>query len=222
MQAIEPAPTVNVARHRGRRVAAVAGVVVAILIAAYANWRYAPAVGWDVIALAFCSSIWLEIRQKSAQETAAHATTNDPRRPVRELLLLGASVASLGAVVLVVLAGHAAKPPNSVMLAVLGVFSVAVSWCTVHVVFMLRYASLYYGTPPGGIDFGSQPPDYHDFAYVAFTLGMTYQVSDTSLQNSVMRATALRHGLLSYLFGSVILASVINLIASLGTSGAFG
>jgi uncharacterized membrane protein len=51
---------------------------------------------------------------------------------------------------------------------------------------------------------------------------MTYQVSDTSLQDSGMRATALRHALLFYLFGSVILATVINLMASLGTSGAFG
>jgi hypothetical protein len=104
-------------------------------------------------------AIWLEIRRLSAEETAAHATTADPRRSVRELLLLGASAASLGAVGFVLLAAHTARPPGSVLLAGLGVVSMAVSWCTVHVVFMLRYASLYYGDPAGGIDFGPQAPD---------------------------------------------------------------
>lgn len=60
------------------------------------------------------------------------------------------------------------------------------------------------------------PPDDRDFAYVALTLGMTFQVSDTELQNSDIRATALRHALLSYVFGAVILAAAVNLIAGLG------
>ena len=97
--------------------------------------------------------------------------------------------------------------------------SVAVSWFTVHTVFMLRYALLYYTAPTGGIDFNQEaPPDYRDFAYVALTLGMTFQVSDTSVQDSQIRATVLRHTLLSYLFGAVILAVVVNLIAGLGSS----
>jgi uncharacterized membrane protein len=68
----------------------------------------------------------------------------------------------------------------------------------------------------------SQAPAYGDFAYLAFTLGMTCQVFDTSLQDSSMRAAALRHALLSYLFGAGILATAINPMASLGASGAFG
>jgi uncharacterized membrane protein len=59
------------------------------------------------------------------------------------------------------------------------------------------------------------PPRYADFAYLAFTIGMTFQVSDTDLKTTEIRATALRHALLSYLFGSVILAATINLIAGL-------
>ena len=70
--------------------------------------------------------------------------------------------------------------------------------------------------PDGGIDFKSDAkPKYSDFAYVAFTLGMTYQVSDTDLQSPVMRATALRHALISYVFGAVIIAATINLVAGL-------
>ena len=94
--------------------------------------------------------------------------------------------------------------------------SVAVSWFTVHTVFLLRYALLYYAAPEGGIDFKMhERPSYRDFAYVALTLGMTFQVSDTDLRSTQMRATALRHALLSYLFGAVILAVAINLVATL-------
>jgi uncharacterized membrane protein len=66
------------------------------------------------------------------------------------------------------------------------------------------------------VDFNQDdPPRYADFAYLAFTIGMTFQVSDTDLKTTEIRATALRHALLSYLFGSVILAATINLIAGL-------
>jgi len=72
-------------------------------------------------------------------------------------------------------------------------------------------------SPLGGIDFKNDgdPPDYQDFAYVAFTVGMTFQVSDTDVQARTIRRTVLRHALLSYLFGAVILAVTINVIASL-------
>ena len=92
-----------------------------------------------------------------------------------------------------------------------------VSWFAVHTVFALRYARLYYSDPPGGIDFNqSEAPAYVDFAYLAFTIGMAYQVSDTDLQTRKIRATALQHSLLSYLLGAVILAMTINLIIGLG------
>jgi uncharacterized membrane protein len=95
---------------------------------------------------------------------------------------------------------------------------VAAAWIIVHTLFMLRYARLYYSSPHGGIDFNQdEPPAYRDFAYLAYTLGMTYQVSDTALKNSTMRATALRHTLLSYVLGAVVLAATINLVVGLGT-----
>jgi uncharacterized membrane protein len=82
-------------------------------------------------------------------------------------------------------------------------------------VFTLRYARTYYAEG-GGIDFnGDRPPDYRDFGYVAFTIGMTYQVSDTDLTSNSLRRTALRHALLSYLFGIVVVAITINVVAGL-------
>lgn len=85
-----------------------------------------------------------------------------------------------------------------------------------HTLFTLRYARLYFAGQAGGIDFNNnEPPRIVDFAYVAFTIGMTYQVSDTNISQFDIRSLALRQGLLSYLFGAVILASVINLVAGL-------
>lgn len=75
----------------------------------------------------------------------------------------------------------------------------------------------YSADPEGGIDFNTpDPPAYRDFAYLALTVGMTFQVSDTNLQSRDMRSTALRHALLSYLLGAIILAAAVNLIAGLG------
>jgi uncharacterized membrane protein len=182
------------------------------------NWRYAPSVGWDATGIVFCTWIWLVIWPLSPAQTADQATAEDPSRPIGDVLMLAASVASLVALGLVLVEAHRATGATRLMLALLAVISVAISWFTVHTIFTLRYASLYYGEPVGGIDFNQpEQPDYRDFAYVALTLGMTFQVSDTTLRSSQVRATALRHALLSYLFGSIILAAAVNLIAGLGT-----
>ena len=95
----------------------------------------------------------------------------------------------------------------------------------VHTVFTLRYADEYYTDPVGGIAFSgkrspddvanAEPPDYRDFAYVAFTVGMTFQVSDTDVDSPVIRRTVLRHALLSYVFGACILATLVNVVGSL-------
>jgi uncharacterized membrane protein len=88
-----------------------------------------------------------------------------------------------------------------------------------NTVFSLRYAEEYYRGPDDGIDFGGAPPsdrpDYRDFAYVAFTIGMTYQVSDTNLRNRGIRRSVLFHAFLSYLFGVIIVASAVNIVAGL-------
>ena len=103
------------------------------------------------------------------------------------------------------------------LLTVVAVVSVFLSWAVVHKTFTLRYARLFFTGPQGGIDFhdGHKDASYLDFAYVAFTIGMTYQVSDTDLTNRQIRSAALRHALLSYLFGTVIIAMTINVIAGL-------
>lgn len=200
-------------------VAAGAGVLAGVALAVAGAARYAPAVGWDVAVAVLLTWMWFTVWPMGADATAAHATREDPTRAVTDVILLAAAVASLAAVGFFLLQASSAKGSAQDLLAGLGVATVAVSWLLIHTVFMLRYALLYYTGRDGGIDFNQPtPPRYSDFAYLAFTLGMTFQVSDTDLKTPAIRATALRHALLSYLFGAVILAATVNLVAGLGSS----
>ena len=175
----------------------------------------APVVGWDAGALTFVAWMWLSVWWLDAEQTARRARRDDPARVVADFLLLSASVVSLVAVgVVLIKAGRSHGTAKDVLVGV-GVLSVLIGWTMVHTVFTLRYARLYYSEHAGGVDFKGDRPRYTDFCYLAFTIGMTYQVSDTDIERRDIRMTALRHGLLSYLFGAVIIATKINLIASL-------
>ena len=198
----------------------VAGGAVAVVVGLQAAWPFAALAGWDVAALVFTVSVWMTITTSNSSETAAHAVREEPGRTQTDLIVLLASVANLIAVGYVLVQASSAKGGTQDLLAGLGVVSVALSWFAVHTLFALRYARLYYAGQPGGINFNQKSPQprYVDFAYVAFTIGMTFQVSDTDLETPAIRTTALRQGLLAYLFGAVILAATINLISGLASS----
>ncbi len=194
----------------------VAGIAAAVAAGLTIGWQCAPTVGWAVACLIYVVWVWAVVGRLDEKQTRSRATLEDPTRGVSELLTLVASVASLAAVVILILGAKNAKGAAAVGIALLAVVSVGLSWTLIHTLFTLRYARLYYAGKEGGIDFNqNEPPRYVEFAYVSFTLGMTYQVSDTDLQTFAIRSTALRQALLSYLFGAVILASVINLVAGL-------
>ena len=159
---------------------------------------------------------WSVLLPKGGADTKRHARADDVSRPTADLLLVGSSLASLVAVgYTLIVAGNRSGTTEALLIG-LAVVSVALAWMAVHTVYMLRYAGAYYGDPIGGIDFGGDTqPDYRDFAYLALTIGMTFQVSDTNLQTKAFRRMALRHALLSYLFGAVIVGVTINVVASL-------
>lgn len=219
------------ARHIGRDSARALrlGVSVALGIIAYAvtaarvpaplSVPLAGVVGWIVAAGVFAAWTWLLIGHMSAAETKAHAGLEDGTRALSDAILIAGSVASLAGVG-VLLLGARTSDSATPWEAILGVICVATSWIVVHTVFTLRYAALYYLGSGGGIDFNQDaPPDYRDFAYVAFTVGMTYQLSDTNVSRSDIRRTVLRQSLLSYLLGSVVLATTINLVVQLASAG---
>ncbi|MCY0905077.1 DUF1345 domain-containing protein [Arthrobacter sp. H14-L1] len=194
-----------------------AGIAAGFGTAILGEWIYAPAVGWAAAALIYNLWIWLTISRMDADTTARHAAQEDPLRSTADVLILLAALASLAAVVLVMIAAQDAKGIAKLLLALLALFTVALSWLLVHTLFTLRYAEIYYARPvPKGISFNQdEPPQYTDFAYMAFSLGMTYQVSDTDIQTREMRSAALRHSLLAFVFGTGILATTINLVVSL-------
>jgi len=193
-----------------------AGMAGAVAAGLTLGWVYAATVGWGVSCIVYIAGVWGSVMTLDAPATKERAHREDPTSVISELLTLVASVASIGAVVTLIVAGKNAHGIAAVLVPVLALLSLALSWFLIHTLFTLRYARLYFDDTPGGIDFNqTQGPRYLDFAYLAFTLGMTYQVSDTSLQTSQIRAVALRQALLSYLFGAVILAATINLVAGL-------
>lgn len=196
--------------------AAALGVVVGVVTSLYTSWQAAILIGWDTAALVLDLWIWVAVLPLDPKETKSHASREDTSIPLSELIILVSGVALLAAVGLVLVRAGQATGGTKAWLIILGVVSVGLTWMLVHTVFTLRYARTYYRVPVGGIDFNEDdPPTYLDFAYLALTIGMTFQVSDTNLTTKSIRRVALAHALLSYLYGAVIIALVINVVSSL-------
>jgi uncharacterized membrane protein len=195
------------------------GLIVALLLMRFLTWGLAVVVGWDAAAVIFLVSLWPIILRADSPHAKQFATREDETRGSATLLLIGASVASLlGVGFALSVAGRQSGAPRVLLIGV-AVLTVALSWTVVNTVYTLRYADLHFNSTAMGIAFGDsagqQPPTYRDFAYVAFTIGMTYQVSDTTVRDPRIRRTVLSHALLSYLFGVVIVGGSVNLIAGL-------
>jgi uncharacterized membrane protein len=221
-----PAPTVY---HRWlgwhalamRRALAVltAGLIVAVVLLPFVTLGLALAGGWDAAALTFLLTTWPIIIRADSARAAQLAAREDQTEGSARALLLGASVFSLlGAAYALHLAGQETGASRAVVIGV-AVLTVVLSWTLINTVYTLRYADQHFRSAPGGIEFGTedgqQHPSYRDFAYVAFTIGMTYQVSDTTLRDPQIRRTVLAQAILAYVFGVVIVAGSVNLISGL-------
>jgi len=193
--------------------ASVGGLVAAF--AAGASPSVAVLVAWDAGAAVFLLWVWTTIAGMDATATAGKASGEDDSY-ADEVVLVSASVASLVAVAFTLIeAGHAHDQRRAALTA-LAVISVLLAWAAVHTVHLLRYARLYYTPPLGGIDFhDDEPPDYLDLAYLALTIGMAFQESDTDITEKRIRRVAIKHALLSYLFGTVILSVTVSSVAAL-------
>jgi uncharacterized membrane protein len=191
------------------------------VLAAYAlqlsfAWPVALLGGWNAGGLVLAALSWMRIATFDQRRTAERAAADDPgRTAVYSLVLLTSTVSLLAAVLLV--RQRQVLPQSDVgpMLA-LCFSTVALAWTVTHTAFTLRYAHLYYREDEegvGGIEFpGREQPCYGDFAYLAFTIGMCFQVSDTAITGRQIRGTVLRHAVLSFAYNTAILAFVLNLI----------
>ncbi len=197
-------------------VAGLVGVIGGFIAVLVVGWQAAILIGWDVAAICYLVWTWTIVGGLDAAATRRHAKLEDPSAGLAEALVLVAGVALLGAVGLLLLKAGESHGGTKAYLITIGLLSVVLSWATVHTIFMLRYARSHYQGAEGGVDFNEKdPPAYLDFAYLAFTIGMTFQVSDTNLTTKPIRRIALAHALLSFVFGAVMLAFAINIVASL-------
>jgi len=197
----------------------IAGLIVAVVLLPFMTWGLALVAGWDAAALTFLLTTWPIIVRADSSRAPQLAAREDQTEGSARTLLVGASVASLlGAGY----ALHLAEQHSGALRVLLigaAVLTVVLSWIVMNTVYTLRYADQHFRSKSGGIAFGTedgqQPPGYRDFAYIAFTIGMTYQVSDTTLRAPQIRRSVLAHAILSYVFGVVIVAGSVNLISGL-------
>lgn len=198
-------------------VSAMCGVLAAVISAFLTVWELVVLLGWVVTASVLLTWVWLEIGHLDPSATARVATREDDSRAAARAVLVASSVLSLAAIVAALHRAASAAVRLEVALTAASLITVVVSWLVVSTVFVLRYAHLFYGgATVGGVEFpGAEAPRYRDFAYLAFTVGMTFQVSDTAITDGTLRSTVLRHALLSYVFSIAIIAMTINVVAGL-------
>ena len=180
---------------------------------------------WDVFALSILVLAWLTIITTPPHKLRARAQEQDVSRMLIFIFVILAACAGLFAVGFLFFSNKNIHRPHIIFHLLLSGVAVVSSWLLVHTVFGLRYAHTYYGDPDGptgpqqhagGLIFpGDRSPDYMDFAYFSFVIGMTFQVSDVQITSRELRELVLVHGMLSFGFNTVILALAINTIASL-------
>jgi uncharacterized membrane protein len=199
--------------------AAVVGVVIGVVLGVLTDASLAVLAGIATTETLFVAAGWVVLWPMGAAATHDNARREDFRPVTEELLIVAVALSGLFCIVVLLLRGNSDSSHAATALG--GVF---MAWAALHVMYASRYAALYYmtaaggTTAAGGIDFNSdQPPAFRDFLYFSYNLGMTYQVSDTSVSRSAIREVVLRHCLLSYVFGTSILATTINLVVGIVT-----
>jgi uncharacterized membrane protein len=199
------------------------GLAVGLVLSFVTSWQLAVIAGWDAAMAFFLGIVWPIIIRADGEKTSKIASREDETHGEATALIAGGSTASLLGVGFALGLASRSHGTTQVLLIAVAVLTVALSWTTMNTVYTLRYAHLDYqaGDDDDGVDFGQSErrhkPTYRDFAYLAFTIGMTYQVSDTTVRSSGIRRTVLVHAVLSYVFGVVIVAGAVNLIAGLVT-----
>ncbi|MEU4828265.1 DUF1345 domain-containing protein [Actinomadura sp. NPDC023710] len=193
-----------------------AGVIGGAAVAVLGVADVSLLVGWILATGTVLTWVWWLSWPQGPGDTKVLAEAEGDARSTDAVVLL-ASVASLVIVADTQIRYAGRRDALSVTAVILAVSAVVLSWALVNTVFAFRYARLYYEDADGGIDFKQDtPPSYSDFAWMAFTLGMSFAVSNSEPADTRIRRTALGHALLAYAFGTGILAVAINLVASIG------
>jgi len=207
-------PVEQMSARRRVNLSLLVGVGVGVACGFFSPWEFTLTTGWSAMAVVLLVWTWLEIWPVDAEMTRLWAANEDNSRGAALVITTSASSVSLVGMAFGLAKSHHVHQPWTALLTVSSVLNVVLAWMVVHTMYTLRYAHMYYREPEGGIDFHSgDAPDFHDFAYVAFTVGMSFAISDTDLLGPKFRRTVTRHALLSYLFGAIIIGATINVMA---------
>ncbi len=198
------------------------GVIAGLALIGHVQISTQLIAGWDAFAVSSVVLAWAAITTTPRQEIRKRVQQQDVAGPGMTLFVVLIACAALLAVVFL-LHNDKNSPQSHVAAHVaLTLLAVLSSWALVHTVFGLHYAHTFYGDaegsekPAGGLDFpGEEKPDYVDFAYFSFVIGMTFQVSDVQVTARPLRRLVLVHGILSFGFNTLILALTINTVTSL-------
>jgi uncharacterized membrane protein len=191
--------------------------------------------GWTVGALVYVGLSAAHLWHLDGPKTHAWATREDPSRGWSRSLVLTAALVALAAVGALISKSQTGHGGSVFLVAGLAVAAVFAAWLLIHTVYALRYAEMYFGFDGDAgaraavnareaeaqrrvkpIDFpGVDQPTYADFAYFSFNLGLTFQVSDTTVGRTALRKVIMVHCILSYLYSTAILASIINMVIGL-------
>ena len=195
--------------------AAAVGVLAAGPLAFMGELVLVPIVGWIVGATIILAEVWRDVWPQDHAGTKRLAEHENLTRTT-DTEVLAAACVSLGAVVLALVRSKARQDAWASASVILSLLAIALSWCVINTVFALKYARLYYLDEDGGIDFKTAaPPAYSDFAYLAFSVGMSFGVAETEPTSTAIRKVALGHALFSFVFGTGILAVAVNLVTDL-------
>ncbi len=179
---------------------------------------------WDVFAFVYVVLAWIVLSTKDPYEVRRNASLQDASQTFLFTVVISAATISLFAVFILLGSSKNLAGGSFAAHVTLSVAAIVLSWALVHTLFSIRYAHFYYidahkferDDIEGGLDFpGKESPDYLDFAYFSFVVGMTCQVSDVQVSSKKMRRLTLVHGLISFLFNTAILAMFVNIVAGL-------
>jgi uncharacterized membrane protein len=196
--------------------ATVLGVATGLLVWALGEPALALLAGIAAASLGFVAVGWFVLWPLNSGETREFVGREEVNPFMEEIVVVAFALAGIASIAVLMVLGQGADR-GAAAVALGGVF---LAWGSVHLMYATRYADLYYTGDKRGIDFDNgdadgPDPAYRDFFYFSYNLGMTYQVSDTTVSRSEIRSVVLRHCLLSYVFGAVILATTINLVVAI-------
>ncbi len=208
---------IRVIRARPRLVIAALVGVIAIALAPSSWWLATRLlVGWDVGMALYLAAAYQLIMTGDHVRIRRWAAIEDEGRFGILILTVSAALASLGAIIALLSSTHGGN--RDAMQLGLATVTILLSWAFIHTIFAFHYAHEYYGekgTTKNGLSFpNDDQPDYWDFVYFSFVIGMTSQVSDVAVASKPIRRTVAAHGIVSFLFNAALLALTVNIAAS--------